>query len=98
MLNRKINKNMSVTEQIKIIQGMMENMNSVDRELMNDKLLSYILFDAKEETKNKTVSGKAKKGLEHSGLSDEELKLIKELAKRTEDLRNLLGDNPNLFM
>jgi len=89
---------MSVTEQIKIIQGMMENMNPVDRELMNDKLLSYILFDSKEEIKNKTASGETKKELEHSGLSEEELKLIKELAKRTEDLRNLLGDNPNLFM
>ena len=89
---------MSVTEQIKIIQGMMENMNPVDRELMNDKLLSYILFDSKEETKNKTPTCETIKGIEHSGLSEEELKLIKELAKRTEDLRNLLGDNPNLFM
>jgi len=89
---------MSVTEQIKIIQGMMENMNPVDRELMNDKLLSYILFDSKEETKNKTATCETIKGIENSGLSEEELKLIKELAKRTEDLRNLLGDNPNLFM
>jgi hypothetical protein len=98
MLNRKITKNMSVTEQIRIIQGMMENMNPVDRGLMNDKLLSYILFDSKEETKNKTATGEKTKGIEHSGLSEEELKLVKELAKKTEDLRNLLGDNPNLFM
>ncbi|MEO5569919.1 MAG: hypothetical protein ABIT08_08320 [Bacteroidia bacterium] len=94
---RKINKNMSVTEKINIIRGMMENMNAADRELMNEKLLSYILFDTKDETKDKTFA-ETKKGLEHIGLSEEDLKLIKELAKRTENLRNLLGDNPNLFM
>jgi hypothetical protein len=89
---------MSMTEQMKIIHGMMENMNSVDRQILSDKLLAYLLFDSKSKPENKTAPGETNKGAEHSGLSAEELKLIKELAKRTEDLRNLLGDNPDLFM
>ncbi|HKR06221.1 MAG TPA: hypothetical protein VJY62_16415 [Bacteroidia bacterium] len=96
-MNRKISKKMSVTEQIKIIQGMMENMNTVDRQLMSDKLLTYLLFDFNEEAGTKAAGSETKKGIENSGLSEEELKLIKELAKRTEDLKNLLGDNPGLF-
>ena len=89
---------MSVTEQMKIIHGMMENMNAIDRQIMSDRLIAYLLFDSKNEVETKAPASETKKGVENSGLSAEELKLIKELAKRTEDLKNLLGDNPDLFM
>ena len=94
-MNRKINKKMSVTEQIKIIHDMMENMNAVDREVMSDRLIAYLLFEKKSGIKN--YSDKAELKLSNSNLSPEELMLIKELAKRTEDLKNLLGEDPHLF-
>ena len=96
-MRRKIATKMSVTEKIKIIQGMMNNMNSVDRQIMSDKLLSFLLFESDQNTDNKTVNTEIKKAIDHVGLSEEELKLIKELGKRTEDLWNLLGDHPDLF-
>jgi|GEM_PF-4696960 len=96
-MNRKITKNMSVTEQIKIVQGMMNNMNAVDRQIMSDKLLSFLLFDSSQKDSDRKFSADNSNENKHSGLSEEELKLIKELAKKTADLRNLLGDDPNLF-
>jgi hypothetical protein len=97
MNSDKENTNLSVTERLKIIHGMMDNMNSVDRQVMSDKLLSYLLFDLTKEVKSKNANAESKKGNKKKELTAEEIRLIKELSKRTEDLKNLLGDNPDLF-
>jgi len=88
---------MTVTEQLKIIHGIMDNMNAVDRQIMSDKLLSYLLFDLKKSVEKKDAGIEINKKDIKKELTPEELKLIKELAKKTEDLKNLLGDNPDLF-
>ena len=88
---------MSVTEQLKIIHGIMDNMNDVDRQIMSDKLLSYLLFDLNKSVEKKDAGIEINKKDIKKELTPEELKLIKELAKKTEDLKNLLGDNSDLF-
>ena len=88
---------MSVTEQLKIIHGIMDNMNAVDRQIMSDKLLSYLLFDLNKTVEKKIAGNGINKEDVKKELTPEELKLIKGLAKKTEDLKNLLGDNLDLF-
>ena len=88
---------MTVTEQLKIIHGIMDNMNAVDRQIMSDKLLSYLLFDLNKSVEKKDSGIEINKKDMKKELTPEELKLIKELVKKTEDLKNLLGDNPDLF-
>lgn len=81
---------MSVDKQFRTFNEMMENMSAEERELFSEKLLNYLLFS--------TIDTREKKDFKKSGLTPEEIKLIQELAKRTEDLKNLLGENPDLFM
>jgi hypothetical protein len=88
---------MSVTEQLKIIHGIMDNMNAVERQIMSDKLLSYLLFDLNKTVEEKTGGNEINAAAIKKELTADELKLIKELAKRTEDLKDLLGNNPDLF-
>jgi hypothetical protein len=88
---------MSVTEQLKIIHGIMDNMNAVERQIMSDKLLSYLLFDLNKAVEEKTGGNEINAAAIKKELTPDELKLIKELAKKTEDLKNLLGNNPDLF-
>jgi hypothetical protein len=88
---------MSVTEQLKIIHGIMDNMNAVERQIMSDKLLSYLLFDLNKTVEEKTGGNEINAAAIKKELTPDELKLIKELAKKTEDLKNLLGNNPDLF-
>lgn len=81
---------MSIEKQFSTFNEMMENMSAEERELFSGKLLNYLLFS--------TIDTREKKDVNKSGLTPEEMKLIKELAKKTEELKNLLGENPDFFM
>ncbi len=76
---------------------MMDKMEPKEKEIFADKVLACLLFHTEIElTNKKSVAAKQKK-TKPSGLTPEEKSLIKELAKRTEDLKNLLGDDPQFF-
>ena len=90
-------KKMNVNNQIQAIHGMMDSMNAEERELFSDKLLSFLLFDSNVNTPSENLNNGLTK-TSHTGLTKEELQLIKDLAKKTEELRNLLGDNPNHYL
>lgn len=81
---------MNIEKQFSTFNEMMENMSAEERELFSGKLLNYLLFS--------TIDTREKKDVKKSGLTPEEMKLIKALAKKTEELKNLLGENPDLFM
>lgn len=94
-MKRKLN----IEKQIRNIRIIMKKMDPSDRELLSDKLISYLLFDAQsEQDNNNKNSSERKKTKEETGLSKEEIKTLKELAKKTEELKNLLGDKPGFFM
>ena len=70
---------------------------SDQKKIMADKLISYLLFEdasASDISKNELL----KHYYPMPSLSNEDLHLIKELALRTENLKNLLGEDPYFFM
>ena len=89
---------MSVTEQVKIVHEMMANMSAVDRQLMSDRLLTYLLFDSEKEIKNKTSEAETKNNLEKSGLSvgDMQSKMMEKIEELTLYVIQLKNQNDEL--
>lgn len=87
---------LNTDKRITAIKQMIMELNTKDRKEVSDQLLSFLLFDEKFRT---SIAEKSQvQELKNSNLNSDEIAIIKELAKRTEDLKNLLGENPNLFM
>ena len=89
----------SVDDQIKNIHNIMDKLDQADRELLSDKMISYLLFNAKEhEVAQKKTSAERKKNFENTELTKREKTALKKLVLKTDELRDLLGDNPPMFL
>ncbi|MFI5219167.1 MAG: hypothetical protein ACHQNT_06725 [Bacteroidia bacterium] len=85
--------------EIKNIHDILDRLEPADRNLLTDKIIYELFFKGNEEKsgKVKSIAGK-KNNLNNLTLSKEEIKLIKKLSADLESLKNLLGDNPSLFL
>lgn len=73
-----------------LLKKNIESLSDDEQERITSQLLRYILL----EKPQKEIEKNQKPGLL---LSENELEKIKELALRTQQLRNLLGDEPGYF-
>lgn len=92
-------KNSNIEEKMKSIHSIMDWLDPIERELLSDKIISYLFFSSHHDNVDTQKKSKHRKSiLDDSKLNEDEIIALKKLVKKTEELRNLLGDNPNLLI
>lgn len=81
-----------IEQQFTIIQSMIKKMSVVERELLSDKLLAYLLFQSgKDQHQNKSPESKKPSGKKSNAISKKDQDLIKKIADKTDELYKRLG-------
>lgn len=92
-----IKKKQDIENKIASVRKMIEELSSDEKKIVSDRLLSYLLFNELNDEKKPGFNPNEKPAAKTT-LDEKELQLIKDLAKQTEKLRDLLGDDPYFFM
>lgn len=84
MQNKKI-----IEHHLDSIRGMMDKMNSMEKEIFSDRLLAWLLFTPKHQLS----AGKSKNDLSDGVLTKEQFQIINEISRLTSELKRKLKDN-----
>lgn len=92
-------KKIHLEKEIKNIHDILDKLEPADRNLLTDKIIYELFFRNNVGKTGTTKNTEPKKNNSNQlALSKKEKELIKKLSVDLENLKNLLGDNPSLFL